>query len=182
MIIAVTGKTDRRLVRLTFSAVGEKNGGEYMASKRLKKKKQAAGSLQRHQEPEKYMTKETGKPAAEPERKVQEPLGEKPEVQEEKTVNAEEGPAPECETQGVCFQIEADLQQEEMEEMKAMNFYIQWNGREFCQADIVEQIRKQWEAMGNAPESLEKLNIYLKPEESKAYYVANDSVQGCVEL
>ena len=78
--------------------------------------------------------------------------------------------------------MEADFSQEEMEEMKTMNFYIQWNGREFCQADIVELIKKQWEAMGRTADSLEKLNIYLKPEEAKAYYVANDSVQGCVEL
>ena len=70
----------------------------------------------------------------------------------------------------------------EKEEMKNMNFYVQWNGKEFCQADIVEQIKKQWESMGHTPESLEKLNIYLKPEESRAYFVANDSVQGCVEL
>ena len=89
---------------------------------------------------------------------------------------------PEEETkQGICFQIETDLKKES-EEMKTMNFYIQWNGKEFCQADIVEQIQKQWEAMGNTAESLEKLNIYLKPEESRAYYVANESVQGCVEL
>lgn len=46
----------------------------------------------------------------------------------------------------------------------------------------MEQIKKQWESMGHTPESLEKLNIYLKPEESRAYFVANDSVQGCVEL
>ena len=57
---------------------------------------------------------------------------------------------------------------------------VEW--KEFCQADIVEQIKKQWESMGHTPESLEKLNIYLKPEESRAYFVANDSVQGCVEL
>ena len=84
--------------------------------------------------------------------------------------------------QDICFRMDVDLQQEEKEEMKNMNFYVQWNGKEFCQADIVEQIKKQWESMGHTPESLEKLNIYLKPEESRAYFVANDSVQGCVEL
>ena len=84
--------------------------------------------------------------------------------------------------QDICFRMDVDLQQEEKEEMKNMNFYVQWNGKEFCQADIVEQIKKQWESMGHTPESLEKLNIYLKPEESRAYFVANDSVQGYVEL
>lgn len=83
--------------------------------------------------------------------------------------------------QEICFQTEVDLQ-EETEKMKEMNFYVQWNGREFCQADIVEQIRAQWEQMGNTPESLQTLNIYLKPEEEKVYYVANGSVQGCVAL
>ena len=128
-----------------------------MASKRLKKKKQAAAVLQKRTEPENGAVKT-----------------ERPRETREQT--------PEEETkQVICFQIETDLKKES-EEMKTMNFYIQWNGKEFCQADIVEQIQKQWEAMGNTAESLEKLNIYLKPEESRAYYVANESVQGCVEL
>lgn len=140
-----------------------------MASKRLKKKKQASVVFQKQHEPEKNVTKENI--TADAERTMEEAVAE-PKAEK----------VPECESQSLCFEIEADLRQEEMEEMKAMNFYIQWNGREFCQTDIVEQIRKQWNAMGNTPESLEKLNIYLKPEEAKAYYVANDSVQGCVEL
>lgn len=127
-----------------------------MASKRLKKKKQAAAVLQKQQ-----------------------PVQEKESVTKEMEQNAQE---TENGGQDICFRMDVDLQQEEKEEMKNMNFYVQWNGKEFCQADIVEQIKKQWESMGHTPESLEKLNIYLKPEESRAYFVANDSVQGCVEL
>ena len=127
-----------------------------MASKRLKKKKQAAAVLQKQQ-----------------------PVQEKEPVTKEMEQNAQE---TENGGQDICFRMDVDLQQEEKEEMKNMNFYVQWNGKEFCQADIVEQIKKQWESMGHTPESLEKLNIYLKPEESRAYFVAIDSVLGCVEL
>lgn len=159
-----------------------------MASKRLKKKKQAVKATQRQQnvpetessaalqektarEPEHTAEAADGRTAGEPEDAVREDVSaEEPKAQQETGKEQE-----------VCFQIEVNLQ-EETEEMKQMNFYVQWNGKEYCQADIVEQIRAQWKNMGNTQESLETLNIYLKPEEEKAYYVANGSVQGCVEL
>lgn len=136
-----------------------------MSSKRLRKKKQAS----------KEQKRQMVQTAVKPEVSSLEHVPENKEAGCVKIQDAEE-------LSGVCFQMEADFSQEEMEEMKTMNFYIQWNGREFCQADIAELIKKQWEAMGRTADSLEKLNIYLKPEEAKAYYVANDSVQGCVEL
>lgn len=129
-----------------------------MASKRLKKKKQAVELLRRQQT------------AIETEEQVCAKENECVEhVQTETTA------------QEVCFQIEVNLQEEE-KEMKQMNFYVQWNGKEYCQADITEKIKEQWKAEGNTEESLETLSIYLKPEEERAYYVANGSVQGCIKL
>lgn len=129
-----------------------------MASKRLKKKKQAVEVLRRQQ-----TVKETAEPAC---------AKENEQVEEVQT---------ETKDQEVCFQIEVNLQEEE-KEMKQMNFYVQWNGKEYCQADITEKIKEQWKAEGNTEESLETLSIYLKPEEERAYYVANGSVQGCIKL
>lgn len=129
-----------------------------MASKRLKKKKQAVELLRRQQTA----------------------------IETEEQVCAEENECvehvqTETTAQEVCFQIEVNLQEEE-KEMKQMNFYVQWNGKEYCQADITEKIKEQWKAEGNTEESLETLSIYLKPEEERAYYVANGSVQGCIKL
>lgn len=129
-----------------------------MASKRLKKKKQAVELLHRQQ----AVKEETAQTCV-------------------KESECREEAQTETGDREVCFQIEVNLQEEE-KEMKQMNFYVQWNGKEYCQADITEKIKEQWKAEGNTEESLETLSIYLKPEEARAYYVANGSVQGCVNL
>ena len=151
-----------------------------MASKRLRKKKQAAGGIHRQQTVQtgtEHTEEKTAVSAAAAEDVRTETCPQAPETETKVSEEAQTGGV----SQEVCFQIEVNLQ-EEKEEMKQMNFYVQWNGKEFCQADIVEKITAQWERRGNTKESLETLNIYLKPEESKAYYVANGSVQGSVDL
>lgn len=58
---------------------------------------------------------------------------------------------------------------------------IQYQGKEgFCDA-IVERIKNDYFSNGNTM-PIEKLQIYLKPEESNAYYVINGGVSGQVYM
>lgn len=58
---------------------------------------------------------------------------------------------------------------------------IQFQGQEgYCDA-IIERIKNDYFSNGNTA-LIERLQIYLKPEESSAYYVINDGVSGQVYL
>ena len=59
------------------------------------------------------------------------------------------------------------------------NVYVQFMGKEILAKDIVAEIKKAWmEATGKKEEDLESLEVYIKPEESKAYYVINGAADG----
>ena len=49
-------------------------------------------------------------------------------------------------------------------------------------ASIQAKVRQIWKDAGNKVSELKTIDIYLKPEEEKAYYVINGSVTGTVEL
>ena len=55
---------------------------------------------------------------------------------------------------------------------------VQFAGREFKTTDIVESVKAAY--TGEAP--LKTVDVYVKPEEGKAYYVVNGDVTGAVEL
>jgi hypothetical protein len=49
---------------------------------------------------------------------------------------------------------------------------IQYDGYEFEEKTIIEKIEEKWRAEGNKA-GIESLEIYVKPEERKIYYVVN---------
>ena len=55
--------------------------------------------------------------------------------------------------------------------------YLQYLGKEFNSADIVEAGKKDTGEI-----KITSMTVYLKPEENKAYYVVNGDVTGSVEL
>ena len=55
--------------------------------------------------------------------------------------------------------------------------YLQYLGKEFNSADIVEAAKK-----ASGEKKITSITVYLKPEENKAYYVVNGDVTGSVEL
>ena len=55
---------------------------------------------------------------------------------------------------------------------------VQFAGKEFKTADIVESVKAAY--TGEAP--IKTVDVYVKPEEGKAYYVVNGDVTGAVEL
>lgn len=60
---------------------------------------------------------------------------------------------------------------------------LQYMGKDIQVAEIVSQVKEIWTAqLGKAERDMKSINVYLKPEENKAYYVVNEDVTGSVDL
>ena len=59
---------------------------------------------------------------------------------------------------------------------------IQYRELEGDVAVIVEQIKEHYAQKGYDPDTIEDLQVYMKPEDFTAYYVINDSFAGKVPL
>ena len=62
------------------------------------------------------------------------------------------------------------------------NVYVQFAGKEILTADLVAQVTEKWVALGHRASSIKELNLYVKPEDSAAYYVINGKESGKLEL
>ena len=60
--------------------------------------------------------------------------------------------------------------------------YIQFQNREDVVADVIERAKEAYVADGHRVSSIKTLQVYLKPEESAAYYVINMKYAGKVAL
>lgn len=60
--------------------------------------------------------------------------------------------------------------------------YIQFGGREATVENVIAKATELYVADGHRASSIKSLKIYLKPEESAAYYVINKKYAGRVEL
>ncbi len=58
---------------------------------------------------------------------------------------------------------------------------VQYQDREFTEAECLKKAQAQFKK-DYKKETLEEINIYIKPEERKIYYVANKDRVGSVEL
>ena len=65
---------------------------------------------------------------------------------------------------------------------KVEEIYLQAGGTEWNISDCKERVKAAYVESGHKASSVKKLEIYLKPEEGKAYYVVNDDVNGCIDL
>ena len=59
---------------------------------------------------------------------------------------------------------------------------LQYREYEAKMEDVTARVKAHYVAKGNKEESIENLQIYVKPEEFTAYYVINDSFCGKVNL
>lgn len=58
---------------------------------------------------------------------------------------------------------------------------VQFAGRDFKVDDIVKKVEEAYKAE-NQKKALKSLDVYIKPEDGAAYYVANDGYAGKVNL
>ena len=56
--------------------------------------------------------------------------------------------------------------------------YVEFYGEQVNQADLIEEAKKLWKDQGNKPSDLKKIELYIKPEDDRVYYVFNGSSIG----
>ena len=61
-------------------------------------------------------------------------------------------------------------------------FIVQYQNKESDLANIEEKVKAQFISEGHKAGTIEKVNMYVKPEEYSAYYVINDKFSGRVDL
>ncbi len=52
--------------------------------------------------------------------------------------------------------------------------FIEYQGQQAGETSVIEKVRAAFVASGHRASSIKSLQIYMKPEEFKAYYVIND--------
>jgi hypothetical protein len=65
---------------------------------------------------------------------------------------------------------------------RTIDLQVQYQGRDVSYTDLVNRIKDMWKEQGKRETSLKNLNIYVKPEEFKAYYVINGNIKGEIEF
>lgn len=59
---------------------------------------------------------------------------------------------------------------------------LQFNGKEFDLGAVEANVKKDWKDSGKKLSEIVDLDIYVKPEEARVYYVVNKEVEGSVDL
>lgn len=55
--------------------------------------------------------------------------------------------------------------------------YVEFYGKQISTAELADKVREAYKAAGNKA-AIKSIEIYVKPEESAAYYVVNGDAQG----
>ena len=63
-----------------------------------------------------------------------------------------------------------------------MKNVLQFNGQEFDLGAVEANVKQDWKDQGNKLTAIQTLDIYVKPEEAKVYYVVNGEINGSVDL
>lgn len=61
-------------------------------------------------------------------------------------------------------------------------FFVQYQGNEFEEKEVITKIKDLWKEEGNKVKDLKELDIYVKPEEGKAYYTINGEIGGNIDI
>ena len=59
---------------------------------------------------------------------------------------------------------------------------LQFDGQEFDLGAVEANVKKNWKDAGKKLSDIADLDIYVKPQEAKVYYVVNKEVEGSVDL
>ena len=68
-----------------------------------------------------------------------------------------------------------------MAKMKQQMF-LQFNEQEIELSTVEANVKKEWKDAGKKLTDIASLDIYVKPQEGKAYYVINKDVEGAIDL
>lgn len=62
------------------------------------------------------------------------------------------------------------------------SIFVEFAGKQYKTEDVIASIQAAWVAEGHRVGSIKSLNVYIKPEECRAYYVINEKNIGSVSL
>ncbi|MBQ3600029.1 MAG: hypothetical protein II992_02365 [Lachnospiraceae bacterium] len=62
------------------------------------------------------------------------------------------------------------------------NIILQFQGREIQEENILEKVKQHILESGIEEVDIEKIDLYIKPEEQQVYYVVNNQQTGCIGL
>ena len=103
------------------------------------------------------------------------------EVQKETAVKAEKAPAAEPKKETAPAAAAKKSAPKEKTE-RVENIFLQVGGREWNTAQLRDQAVAAYAAEGHRVSGIKRLELYVKPEDGKAYFVINETFEGSVEL
>ena len=62
------------------------------------------------------------------------------------------------------------------------NIVVQYGNRDRRTDDLLEQIKEDALAKGLKDEDFNKVDVYIKPEEQKVFYVVNGEINGSIDF
>ena len=62
------------------------------------------------------------------------------------------------------------------------NVYVEFYGEQVSKEELVKEAEKIWVEAGKKKADIKKIDLYLIPEEDKAYYVINDEFDGSFHI
>lgn len=77
---------------------------------------------------------------------------------------------------------EATVQQVVTKAEAQTALFIQHGGNEVKTDEIVHRVNSEWKHLGHDVKDLKNMNLYIKPEEDKVFYVINGEVTGSISL
>ena len=100
----------------------------------------------------------------------------------EKTTTAKKAPAKKTAAKPAAKKTTAKKAPAKKAELKT-EMYLQFYGKENSDKEILQKVKEIWtKVLKNKVGDMKDVKIYLKPEESKAYYVVNGDTTGEVDL
>lgn len=77
--------------------------------------------------------------------------------------------------------VESEIRKGKVKNMKS-RFFVQYQGNEFEEQEVVAKIKQEWKEQGNKIKDLKELDVYAKPEEGKVYYTINGEIPGSMDI
>ncbi|WP_044932788.1 DUF6465 family protein [Butyrivibrio sp. AC2005] len=62
------------------------------------------------------------------------------------------------------------------------NIVVQFQNRDRNTDELLKQIKEDALSKGVSEADFAKVDVYIKPEENKVFYVINDEVNGCIDF
>ena len=59
-----------------------------------------------------------------------------------------------------------------------MKTFVEYSGKQVEEKEVIANIKKVWVEAGNKVGDIKTLELYIKPEEGKAYFVVNGLANG----